>query len=162
MQKASSTMHKTLKEVDVSGKAIGKRIKIARVLAEIPQGELGQRISVKQNVIFKMEAGKSITVERLFKIAEATGQSVGYFLGVRPLDENPKPGQLNFRYGRYSDGLEEAEAYLKMVSREGFEPSTPGLKVRCSSAELPAHSKNYNSTFQLGQLGTKLQVQPLP
>ena len=30
-----------------------------------------------------------------------------------------------------------------MVSRVGVEPTTHGLKVRCSTAELPAHGKEY-------------------
>ena len=30
-----------------------------------------------------------------------------------------------------------------MVSRVGIEPTTHGLKVRCSTAELPAHGKEY-------------------
>ena len=30
----------------------------------------------------------------------------------------------------------------RMVSRVGFEPTTPGLKVRCSSAELTAPESN--------------------
>ena len=29
-----------------------------------------------------------------------------------------------------------------LVSREGLEPSTNGLKVRCSTIELPARTKN--------------------
>ena len=30
-----------------------------------------------------------------------------------------------------------------MVSRVGIEPTTHGLKVRCSTAELPAHGREY-------------------
>jgi hypothetical protein len=30
-----------------------------------------------------------------------------------------------------------------MVSRVGIEPTTHGLKVRCSTAELPAHGAKY-------------------
>ena len=39
----------------------------------------------------------------------------------------------------------------KLVSREGFEPSTPGLKVRCSTTELPARLNNYSATAYRGQ-----------
>ena len=49
-----------------------------------------------------------------------------------------------------------------MVSRVGFEPTTPGLKVRCSTAELTAHLRKYNATFQLASTLIKPRKTDIP
>ena len=48
-----------------------------------------------------------------------------------------------------------------VVSRVGVEPTTHGLKVRCSTAELPAHGKEY--TQREGEIAsTGAATAPVP
>src|SRR3954469_10386478 len=60
-------------------------------------------------------------------------------------------------------------APVPSASRVGFEPTTKGLKVPCSTAELPAHRRRYHaqnspsgdSVSHVGSDGTPI-VQPRP
>jgi transcriptional regulator with XRE-family HTH domain len=62
-------------------KKLGKRIKLARVEADLNQTKLANKIGAKQKSISRYETGASLpSIETLIKIAKALGRSPGYFL----------------------------------------------------------------------------------
>ena len=61
-------------------KIIGKRIKVARLMMEMNQKELGERIGVTLQQIQKYERGANrVTCSRIMSIAHALGKNVSYF-----------------------------------------------------------------------------------
>ena len=65
----------------MDAKKLGKRIKIARVEADLTQTELANKIHAKQKSISRYETGASVpTIETLTKIANALKKSSAYFL----------------------------------------------------------------------------------
>jgi len=76
--------------VDLSKTTVGKRIRQARRWIDMTQRQLGQRVGRGQSSISAIESGESsLDLEYIPKMAEATGQSVLFFLGFEPLNENP-------------------------------------------------------------------------
>jgi len=62
-------------------KKLGKKIKLARVEADLTQTQLAQKIKSKQKSISRYETGASLpSIETLVKIAKALKKTVGYFL----------------------------------------------------------------------------------
>ena len=65
----------------MDAKKLGKRIKLARVEADLTQTGLANKIHAKQKSISRYETGASVpTIETLTKIANALKKPVGYFL----------------------------------------------------------------------------------
>lgn len=62
-------------------KKLGKKIKLARVEADLTQIQLAQNINTKQKSISCYETGASLpSIETLVKIAKALKKPIGYFL----------------------------------------------------------------------------------
>lgn len=65
----------------MDAKKIAKKIKLARVEADLTQTQLAQRIKAKQKSISRYETGASLpSLETLVKIAKALKKPAGYFL----------------------------------------------------------------------------------
>lgn len=65
----------------MDAKKLGKRIRLARVEADLTQTELAKKIHAKQKSISRYETGASIpTIDTLVKIASALRKPSGYFL----------------------------------------------------------------------------------
>lgn len=65
---------------------IAKKIKALRKRLEMTQAEFGAKIGVDQSTAARYEAAKQLPkAEATAKIAELAGQTVGEFLGLRPL-----------------------------------------------------------------------------
>lgn len=76
---------------------IGKRIRQARLNADIVQESLAEQIEVSRTAIAKWESGKSMpTIDNLLRLVEVLGVSVDFLLGLRnmgdlrSLDLSPK------------------------------------------------------------------------
>ena len=62
-------------------KKLGKRIKLARVEADLNQTQLAHKIGAKQKSISRYETGASLpSIATLLKIAKVLKKSTGYFL----------------------------------------------------------------------------------
>jgi transcriptional regulator with XRE-family HTH domain len=67
---------------------VAGRIRTARALQGMSQPELGNRIGVSYQQIYKHETGRIvITIGRLHQIAEALGVPLSYFLADQPNEE---------------------------------------------------------------------------
>jgi len=65
----------------MDAKKLGKRIRLARVEADLTQTALATKIHAKQKSISRYETGASVpTIETLTKIANALKKSSAYFL----------------------------------------------------------------------------------
>ena len=74
-------MYYDLKRIDMDVKKLGKKIKLARVEADLTQTQLAQKIKSKQKSISRYETGASLpSIETLVKISKALKKTVGYFL----------------------------------------------------------------------------------
>ena len=63
-------------------KELGKKIKLARVAADLNQTQLAQKIKAKQKSISRYETGLSApSIGTLVKIAKILKKPVGHFLG---------------------------------------------------------------------------------
>lgn len=71
---------------------IGKRMRRARIHADLTCGELGGRVGVDHSTISRWEKGeRSIDAIPLLRIAYVLDQPITYFSGESPINENPKP-----------------------------------------------------------------------
>ncbi|MCJ7581759.1 MAG: helix-turn-helix domain-containing protein [Candidatus Aminicenantes bacterium] len=62
-------------------KKLGKKIRLARVEADLTQIQLAEKIKAKQKSISRYETGTSLpSLETLVKIAKALKKPIGYFL----------------------------------------------------------------------------------
>lgn len=62
-------------------KALGKKIKLARVEADLTQVQLAEKVKTLQKSISRYESGKSVpSLEALVKIAKALNKNASYFL----------------------------------------------------------------------------------
>ena len=65
----------------MNSKKLGKRIRLARVEADLTQTQLAERIQAKQKSISRYEAGKSIPqVATLMKLAKALKKPLAHFV----------------------------------------------------------------------------------
>ena len=65
----------------MDAKKLGKRIKLARVEADLTQTDLAHKSRAKQKSISRYETGAAVpTIETLMKIASALKKPSGYFL----------------------------------------------------------------------------------
>ena len=65
----------------MDAKKLGKRIRLARVEADLTQTELANKIRAKQKSISRYETGASVpTIETLMKIASVLKKPSAYFL----------------------------------------------------------------------------------
>lgn len=65
----------------MDGKTLGRRIRLARVEADLTQTELAQKIRAKQKSISRYETGASVPkIDTLMKIASVLKKPSGYFL----------------------------------------------------------------------------------
>jgi transcriptional regulator with XRE-family HTH domain len=65
----------------MDAKKLGKRIRLARVEADLTQTELANEIRAKQKSISRYETGASVpTIDTLMKIANALKRPSSYFL----------------------------------------------------------------------------------
>ena len=66
----------------MDAKKLGKRIRVARVEADLTQTGLAQKMHAKQKSISRYETGDSVpSVETLVKLAKVLKKSTTYFLG---------------------------------------------------------------------------------
>ena len=62
-------------------KKLGKKMKLARVEADLTQTQLAKKVKSKQKSISRYETGASLpSIETLVKIAKALKKTTGYFL----------------------------------------------------------------------------------
>ena len=62
-------------------KALGKKIKIARIELDLNQTQLAKKINAKQKSISRYETGASLpSIETLVKIAKVLKKPAGHFL----------------------------------------------------------------------------------
>ena len=62
-------------------KKLGKKIKLARVEADLTQTQLAQKMNTKQKSISRYETGASLpSIKTLVMIAKALKKPIGYFL----------------------------------------------------------------------------------
>lgn len=62
-------------------KKLGKKIRLARIEADLTQIQLAEKIKAKQKSISRYETGTSLpSIETLVKIAKTLKKPVGYFL----------------------------------------------------------------------------------
>jgi len=62
-------------------KALGKKIKLARVEMDLTQVKLAELVKAKQKSISRYETGSSLpSIETLVKIAKVLKKPAGYFL----------------------------------------------------------------------------------
>ncbi|MFH1505281.1 MAG: helix-turn-helix transcriptional regulator [Candidatus Omnitrophota bacterium] len=67
----------------MDAKKLGKKIKLARVEADLTQEQLAKKINTLQKSISRYETGASVpSIETLVKISKALKKSAGYFLEV--------------------------------------------------------------------------------
>ena len=65
----------------MDAKKLGKKIKVARVEADLNQTELAEKIGAKQKSISRYETGASLpSVTTLVKISKTLKKPAGYFL----------------------------------------------------------------------------------
>jgi len=65
----------------MDAKKLGKKIKVARVEADLNQTELAHKIRAKQKSISRYETGVSLpSISTLVKIAKVLKKPAGYFL----------------------------------------------------------------------------------
>ena len=65
----------------MDSKKLGKKIKLARIEADLTQTQLAKIIKANQKSISRYETGASLpSLETLVKIAKALKKSAGYFL----------------------------------------------------------------------------------
>jgi len=65
----------------MDAKKLGKRIRVARVEADLTQTELANKIHAKQKSISRYETGASVpTIDTLMKIADILKKPSAYFL----------------------------------------------------------------------------------
>lgn len=65
----------------MDAKKLGKKVKIARVEADLNQTELAHKINAKQKSISRYETGASLpSIATLVKIAKVLKKPAGYFL----------------------------------------------------------------------------------
>jgi len=65
----------------MDAKKLGKKIKLARVEADLTQEQLAQKINILQKSISRYETGVSVpSIETLMKISKALKKPAGYFL----------------------------------------------------------------------------------
>ena len=73
------------KSTDPIDKRVGRRVKVARLAAEISQEAMGAKLGVTFQQVQKYENGKNrISASRLFRIAVMTGQPVEWFFSDVP------------------------------------------------------------------------------
>jgi len=65
----------------MDSKKLGKKIKLARIEADLTQTQLAQKIKAKQKSISRYETGASLpSLETLVKITKALKKPASYFL----------------------------------------------------------------------------------
>ena len=65
----------------MDAKALGKKIKLARVEMDLTQTQLAQKIGGKQKSISRYETGASIpSLQTLLRLAKVLGKSSAHFL----------------------------------------------------------------------------------
>jgi transcriptional regulator with XRE-family HTH domain len=83
-------------QVSLDKESIGQRIRRARRWVDMMQSELAEKLNLSPSGISTIESGsRRVDLEMLPRLAEATGQSMLYFLGLEPLNEKPE----GFRQG---------------------------------------------------------------
>jgi transcriptional regulator with XRE-family HTH domain len=66
-------------------KQIGHRIKVRRVVLDMKQEELGQRLGVPQSQISEWEIGRrALRIEQAVALAQALDTTVGHLVGETP------------------------------------------------------------------------------
>lgn len=120
-------------EVDVG---VGRRLREARLLAGLSQGQLGARIGVTFQAVQKYESGENrLSASRLLAVAEFLRQPLSFFFGdlsetdaaAAPTSLTPKEIKL-LRYYR-GIGTEEARDWMLKLAKsmgggKGARPST--------------------------------------
>jgi transcriptional regulator with XRE-family HTH domain len=111
-------------EVDVS---VGRRLREARLLAGLSQGQLGARIGVTFQAVQKYESGENrLSASRLLAVAEFLRQPLSFFFGdISEADTEAAPASLTpkeIKLLRYYRGLGSEEArdwMLKLAKSMG-------------------------------------------
>lgn len=119
-------------EVDVG---VGRRLREARLLAGLSQGQLGARIGVTFQAVQKYESGENrLSASRLLAVAEFLRQPLSFFFGdlsetdaaAAPTSLTPKEIKL-LRYYR-GIGTEEARDWMLKLAKSmgGGKGARPG------------------------------------
>jgi transcriptional regulator with XRE-family HTH domain len=107
-------------EVDV---LVGRRLREARLLAGLSQGQLGARIGVTFQAVQKYESGENrLSASRLLAVAEFLRQPLSFFFGDLSETEAAAPASLTakeiklLRYYR-GIGTEEARDWMLKLAK---------------------------------------------
>jgi len=73
-------MHISTSQAGLTAEQLGHRIRQARQLAGLSQGQLAQVLACDQSTISRLEDGRGLTSDLLARIAAATNQQVDFFL----------------------------------------------------------------------------------
>ncbi|WP_423129724.1 helix-turn-helix domain-containing protein [Gaoshiqia sp. Z1-71] len=92
-------------------RAILDKVIELRKSKKISQKEVGEELGISQAAYAKIEAGSSITIDRLYKIAEFLGVSVGDLLGIE-LPSNKNVEDLKTQIEELKKRISELEEQL--------------------------------------------------
>lgn len=108
-------------EVDVS---VGRRLREARLLAGLSQGQLGARIGVTFQAVQKYESGENrLSASRLLAVAEFLHQPLSFFFGDLSEADAPAPppalSPKEIKLLRYYRGIgtEEARDWMLKLAK---------------------------------------------
>jgi transcriptional regulator with XRE-family HTH domain len=106
---------------------VGRRLREARLLAGLSQGQLGARIGVTFQAVQKYESGENrLSASRLLAVAEFLRQPLSFFFGdLSEMDSAAAPATLTpkeiklLRYYRGIDSEEARDWMLKLAKSMG-------------------------------------------
>lgn len=113
---------------------VGRRLREARLLAGLSQGQLGTRIGVTFQAVQKYESGENrLSASRLLAVAEFLRQPLSFFFGdlsepesaAAPANLTPKEIKL-LRYYRGIGNEEARDWMLKLAKSMGGKGAGPG------------------------------------
>lgn len=103
------------KSPDKTDAYVGSRIKIARLMANLSQEELGAKLGLTFQQVQKYERGiNRCSPGRLLAIAQATGRPIQWFYGDERTSGTPEAGEIE-RMLTAPGGVNLARAYLALA-----------------------------------------------
>lgn len=127
---------------------VGGRIRAARVLARLSQGELGAFLGLSASTVSLIESGKSsLDLDLVPTLAQRTGQSPSYFIGADSLRDPAGSVPGNFR-------LWDSPSDSKQVTVQDFENILSGnwLGIQESNLCLTIQSRRPLNVIDLLEL----------
>jgi len=103
-------------------KQIGKRVKIARIIAKIDQEELAKRIGVEPVTVSRMESGsRNITAVEIEKLSKALNRPISYFYEGKE-EEYQKVDNLRANFkdldSKDLEAIERVISQIREIKRE--------------------------------------------